>query len=1140
MRLTLFLLFIALFEISASGYSQSTKISLHFDNATIAEVFSEIRTKTEFKILYMNSEIDLQRKISIQVNNKRIERILNILFDKTDIVYEIVGKQIVLRLEPKIGVVSPKLVLKQEAYTTQQQTEIKGTVTDKDGTPLPGVNIVEKGTSNGVSADFDGNYSIEVSNQSAILVFSSLGFSSKEITVGDQSTINVSLAEDTEQLGEVVVTALGISREKKSLGYAVTKVSGDVISLVKESNVASALAGRVAGVVVTKSTSGAGGGTRVVIRGNNSLKGNNQPLYVVDGVPIDNSTLATAGSGEFSVPDLGDGISDINPDDIESISILKGPNAAALYGSRAANGVIIITTKKGKSGTGLGVSFTSSVTFETPLVLPEYQNEYGRGTDGIFPQIASSDDLKTQVNTVAGTSSWGPKFDGSSRLAYNGKQRPYVAQPNNVSDFFETGSSLVNTLALTGSSENSSVRFSYTNTDIGSILPNSSVKKNNFNLRGFTKLSDKLTLDAKVTYFIQEAQNRPSQGTEGVMAYLWPLARNVNIDDVKNFQDIQNPIDPNDIYRVIAPTSSGGNPYWVLQNDFNGDKRKRISGFVKLDYKFTDWLSGFARAGTDAISQDRQGYTAVGHHFFGEGRISYRQDDRTETNYDALLMFNKRFSDTFSVTANLGGNLRRSSVIKSGSNGFDFKIPGKFFLSNTDGSRITAFQSDLIEKRVNSVYGSVSLAYNDTFFLDLTGRNDWSSALAAENRSFFYSSAGISILLNNLFNMKGSVVDLLKLRGSIASVGNDTDSQQIVNLFSVAANGYLGVIQVNRPNIKFSKSLRPEDITTSEFGLEFKMFKNRFYGDFSYYNISTKDLIFDVPVDPGTGFSHFRENIGEISNKGFEILLGGTPVQNENFSWDVSANISKNENKLVSLIEGQENFRFSSSNSGVVDVRAQVGEGYGDIYTTTWLRNDAGQLIVTAEGRPQATSEREKFGNYQPDFSGGFSNTFRYKDFTLNALIDFRIGGEVYSGTDAALDATGVSERSLQYRETGILVDGVIDDGSGNFTQNTTTISAQDYWGAASNIGSEYVYDQTNVRLRELSLTYNLPSKFLKDTFVQRVSFSAIGRNLLFIYKNVDNFDPESSYSTGNLGQGVLYFALPTTKSLGLSLNVNF
>ncbi|MCL6274653.1 SusC/RagA family TonB-linked outer membrane protein [Muricauda sp. 2012CJ35-5] len=1020
-----------------------------------------------------------------------------------------------------------------------QGTTVSGTVTDTStGTPIPGVTVVEKGTSNGTSTDFDGNYTITVSNGSAVLVFTSIGFTDQEIAVGGQSSINVSLAEDVELLDEVVVTALGITREKKSLGYSVTEVDGSAVSLAKEPNVVNSLAGKVAGVVVSQGTAGAGSGSRVVIRGNNSITGNNQPLYVVDGVPIDNSALgAPTGSGQFNIGNLGDGVSDLNPDDIESLSVLKGPNAAALYGSRASNGVIIITTKKGSLNKGLGVSITSNALFEDPLVLPEYQNEYGRGTDGNFPQINPDDPLATQVNTVAGAGSWGPRFDGSQQLAYNGQQRAYVAQPNNVKDFFETGTSFINTVALSAGGEKASVRFSYTNSDIESILPNSGIDRDNFNLRAFANLTDKLTLDTRVTYFLQTARNRPNQGTEGVAAYLWPLARNVSLTDLQVFQDIENPINPNDIYRVIAPTSSGGNPYWILQNDFNGDRRTRISGFAKLQYQFNDWLSAFVRVGTDDITQDTESITRVGHHFFGDGRIRFSKNDRTETNYDFLFMFNKDLSEKFNLTANAGANALRFSTIRSSANGDNFKIPGRPLLDNTE--EIFASQGQRIQKSINSVYGSASLSYNDAYYLDLTARNDWSSALAEDNRSYFYSSASLSVLLNETFDL-GNSIDLLKVRGSIATVGNDTDPQQLVNTFRIAANGFLDNVVVSRQNTLFSESLRPEEVTSTELGLELRALGNRLYADFSYYNIKSTDLIFDVPLGTGAGFENFRTNVGEITNKGFEILVGGVPVQTQNFSWDTSLNIARNKNELVSLVEGQDFFNFSSDNGGTVSVVGRAGEGFGDIETTTWLRNDQGQLIVTAEGRPQATSEREKFGNYQPDFSGGFTNTFRYKNFTLNTLIDFRVGGEVYSFTDAALDASGVSEKSLQFRESGILVDGVIDNGDGTFTPNTTTISAQDYWGAVSNIGSEYVFDQTNFRLREVSLSYSFPGKLLENTFIQSATLSAVGRNLLFLYKKADNFDPESSYSTSNFAQGVLFYALPTTRSFGLSLNVNF
>jgi TonB-linked SusC/RagA family outer membrane protein len=1029
------------------------------------------------------------------------------------------------------------LVLLLSGTSLLSQT-ITGNVADIGGSPLIGATVLESNSENGTVTDLDGNFTLDLSGVSNQLIFSYIGYQTVTVEAVEGDPMSITLYEGVG-LDEVVIGALGISREKKSLGYAVTELGGSEFSLVKESNVASSLAGKVAGVVVYKNTSGVGGAARVIIRGNNSLSGNNEPLYVVDGVPIDNSNLAGSSAAEYRVPDLGNGISDINPDDIESMSILKGPNAAALYGSRASNGVVLITTKKGTVGKGLGVSISSSTTFENPLVLPKYQNEYGRGSDGNFPQINPSDNLATQVNTVSSASSWGPKFDGSSQLAYNGEQREYTAQPDNVKDFFETGVSLINTLALSGSTDKSSVRFSYTNSDLSGILPNSGVKRNNFNLRGFTKLGDKLSLDTKITYFQQEAENRAVQGTEGIAAYVLGLARNVRTEDLKTYQNITNPINADDPYRVIAPTSSGGNPYWMLFENSNSDSRKRVQGFAKLTYEFNDWLSAFVRAGTDDISQDLENVVANGNHFFGAGQLGFRSTTRSDTNYDFLLMLKKRLSDRFTLSANAGGNARHNKFIQSSINGFDFKIPGRYFLSNTDGSKLTASQSDLIEKKVNSLYGSTSLSFEDKIYLDFTARNDWSSALAAENRSYFYNSVSLSVLLDQFLDL-GPSVDLLKLRASTANVGNDTDPQQIINLFSVASNGYLGNVQINRPNIRFSESLRPEDIGTVELGLEFKLFQNRIYGDMSYYQINTKDLIFDVPVDPGTGFSFFRENIGEISNKGFELLIGGAPVSNSKFRWDVSANISKNNNKLISLIEGQDNFQLTSSNSGVVDVRAQVDEGFGDIYTTTWLRNDDGQLLLTAEGRPQATSEREKFGNFQPDFTGGLTNVFSYGNFRLTTLVDFRFGGEVYAFTESQLDASGASERTLQYREEGVVVEGVIEEMDGTFTPNTTSISAQDYWGAVSGIGSEYVYDQTNIRLRELGLSYRIPKDALNGLGINSATISIIGRNLLFLHKKVDNFDPESSYATGNFGQGVLFYSLPTTRSLGFSLNVNF
>jgi TonB-linked SusC/RagA family outer membrane protein len=1008
-----------------------------------------------------------------------------------------------------------------------QEKSISGTVTSKsDGSAMPGVSVVVKNSTRGTETDFDGNYSIKAS-VGDVLTFSFVGMKSSSVTItSNSSKVNVALEDGDNLLDEVVVTALGISREKKSLGYSVSNLKGDAVSLAKESNVVNSLAGKVAGVVITQSASGPAGGTRVVIRGNNSITGNNQPLYVVDGVPIDNSGNGSAngsGTSEYSRSDLGTGVSDINSDDIESISILKGPNAAALYGSRASNGVVLITTKKGNTGKGLGISYSSNISVQSPLLLPNYQNQYGRGVNGAFA---------ADLSQLKSSGSWGPKFDGSQQLYYNGENRAYSAQPNNVKDFFRTGSSVVNTIAISKSTENSSLRFSYSNSKMEGMLPNSSVKRNNFNVRAFSKITDKFTLDAKVTYFLQGAKNRASQGTEGVMAYLYGLGRNEDINDLKNYQDLTQG------YGVISTTASGGNPYWILNQDKNEDFRKRITGFAKAQYDFNDNFKAFVRVGTDVVDHETESVSATGHHFAPNGAIGYSTFDTSETNYDFLLMYNKNINEDFNLTANFGGNALHSTSKFSSIRGEDFKIPGKQFIANTDPEKLRVSQTELVEKKVNSVYGSASLAYKGMAYLDITGRNDWSSALAAENRSYFYKSASLSLLLNKVFNIESEHINFTKLRLSYANVGNDTGPHQTVNLFNVASNGYLGNVTVSSPNVKLSTSLRPEDVTSTEVGFEIKALKNRLFADFTYYSINSKDLIFNVPVDPATGFTHFRENVGEITNNGFELMIGGTPIKTDNFEWNLSANIAGNKNKLVSLIEGQDFFQFTSNNSGTIDVRAQVGEGFGDIYGTDWKRADDGQLLLTASGRPQATSERVKLGNYQPDFTGGITNTVNYKNLSLNFLVDFRIGGQVYSGTDSALDAGGVSTRSLEHRD-GVTLDGVWDD-NGTLKPNTTSITGQQYWGAVSGIASEYVFDQTNVRLREVSLSYKFSPKTLSKTFIKNASLSLTGRNLFFIYKKSENFDPESSYSTSNFAQGVLYYNLPTASSVGLNLNVKF
>ena len=1023
-----------------------------------------------------------------------------------------------------------------------QDSTVSGKVSStKDGTAIPGVNVVIKGTTNGTTTDMDGNYKLSVPANST-LVFTYIGFTDQEIAVGNQSVISVDMTEDITQLGEVVVTAFGVEREKKSLGYSVSTVGSEDIATVKSSNFVNSLNGRVAGVQITQSTSGPAGGARVTIRGNSSLTGNNQPLYVVDGVPVDNSGFGSAngdGTAEYERVDYGTGISDINPDDIESVSVLKGPNAAALYGSRAANGVIMITTKKGTSRQGLGVTFSSTTTFSNPMTLPKYQNEYGQGTLGA-PDLDDGDPT-TPINFSGG--SWGGKLDNSQQVYWDnpdGTTKAYTAQPDNVKDFFRTGTSFINTLAIQGGNEKVTSRFSYTNNNTNSIMDNSYVQKHNFNLRTNVNLTDKFSLDVKGTYFTQFAKNRAKQGTEGIMSLLYTAPRNLIMDDYRVYK--------NDDGSYNSYASGRGNPFWVLNNDLSEDTRNRFSGFAKLNYEFTDFLSAFARVGTDQVSQRIERVEQPGHWYYATGRFNYTLNQVAETNADFLVMFDNNLGSSMHLNLNVGANHRSSTSYAFGVRGEDFKIPSR--PTTASAAITTPTYTPLVEKVVNSAYFSASLSYNDLVYFDFSGRNDWSSALPSENRSYFYPSASLSFMVGEVLDPNQDFFSYLKLRGGWAQVGNDTGPYQLENSFNLqsAESSYNGQTILTRPSVYNDPGLRPESITSTEIGFESKMYNNRLYFDFDYYNIKSEDLIQTIPVSGLSGYTSIHTNVGEVNNKGFEFLIGGTPVQNSNLTWDVSLNFSQNKNTLVSLVDGIDNFIFTTTNANPqVTVQATVGGGYGEIWGSDYQRTDAGQIITDASGRPLATASSEKvlLGNYQPDFTSGLSNTLAYKNFNLRLLIDGRFGGELYSGTDARLDAAGVSEKTLEFREGGTIVDGVVDDGTGtpespNYIPNTVNITAQEYWGSYTGVAANNMISQTNVRLREMSLTYNFPTSMLAGTFINQASFGLIGRNLFYIYKDSEHFDPESSYSTSNNAQGVLFYNLPTTRTIGFNINVKF
>ena len=1020
------------------------------------------------------------------------------------------------------------LILLSSAMSAQET--ISGTITDENGVPLPGATIVVVETNDGTTTDFDGNYSINASEGQTILL-SYVGYETLTLKVSDDSNFDISLKQ-SGALDEIVVTALGISREKKSLGYSVTEVDGDNVNTIKDNNLASSLTGKVAGLQVSAAGS-LGSGSRITIRGNSSLSGNSQALIVVDGMPI-NASLPLSNDGgqreagsnneggqpSFEPSIAGGGISDINPDDVESISVLKGPAASALYGSRAGNGVILVTTKKGSSSDRLGVTLKTNLYVDNPMFLPDFQNQYGQGTLSA-PNLARS---------AGGWSdrSWGGKLDGSQQPYYDGTTKAYSAQSNNVEDFFRSGVRAITSLSLDKRSEAGSVRFSYTNNSSESIVEGSDLNSHNFNLRGVANLSDKLTIDAKATYFTQEVLGRASTvGAQGLIGNLYEIPRNVAIDDMRNYQ-MANPGTPSEFRVITYGDGLRGNPFWQSQHDYSSVRRNRFLAYTKINYEFTDWLSAFVRIGADVTNVRDNEIKKPGHHNLNDGSMILQESQFGELNSEFLLTAKYEFTDKLNAVANLGGNLSRRSSEGMMIFGSDFKIPTKFFVANLNTVNAPV-EAPLAIKKVNSAYGSVNLGYDNFLYLDGSVRNDWSSTLSEDNRSYTYSSVSLSAILNRYIDPEQNFFNLVKLRASLAQVGNDTDPYQLIQTYNVPGQGYRGLTTLSNSPVKFNPDLKPETVTSSEFGLELSMLSNKLTLDLTVYDIETKDLIFDVPVAASTGYTFNRSNIGLVSNKGLEIALGADLIDINNFSWNTSLFYSANKNKVEELVDGLDNFTYNTSSDNNIAVKATVGGSIGDIYGRVLTGETDASGIPTASAAPT-----ELLGNAQPDFLAGWSNTIRYKDFSMSFLIDARIGGQIYSQTSAGLDRAGVSKRSLQYRD-GVTVSG---NNTATGAPNTESISGEEYWTAMANVSGEYIYDQDNVRLRELSIGYNVPGVDIIG--LQSANIQLVGRNLFFLSKSADDIDPEAMLGTSIGVQGMSHYAMPTLTSLGLNVTLNF
>jgi TonB-linked SusC/RagA family outer membrane protein len=1039
-----------------------------------------------------------------------------------------------------------------------QSVKISGVVTARsDGQPLPGVSVGIKGSTAGTQTDIQGKFTLDA-KANDVLRISYIGFTTQEIPVtNDGVALQIVLQEAPNSLNEVVVTALNISKDKKSLGYAVQGLKSKDISEAKETNLVNALSGKIAGVQVTGSQ-GDMGSSRIVIRGETSVSGNNQPLFVVDGVIVDNSQFqGTNGSRDFQ-----NAISDLNSEDIESVTVLKGPNAAALYGSRAAAGVILIKTKTGKGTKGLGITINSNTSFATLKVFPDYQNQFGQGSNGKFSYV---DGKGGGVNDGV-DESWGPALDGRliPQFFSNGTPVPFEAHPNNVRDFFNTGVTLNNGVALAGSGEKFDYRLSYNNLHQTGVVPNSSQGRNSFLLNSTFRPNSKLTITTIANYIKDDADNLPGaygrRATSTMLQFTW-FGRQVDINRLKDYRDANgNNFNWNNSYY--------SNPYFVAYENTVAQHKNRIIGSVELNYKIIDGLSANFRTGTDYYNDRRKIKVAYGTN--GTPFGSYEEDAYTvnETNTEGRLQYTKKLNKDFSFDGFIGGNI--STILNEQNDQIAPKlaVAGLYTLSN---SRDPLVSSNYYGKlKTYSYFASAQIGFRNYAFLNFTGRNDWSSTLPAANLSYFYPSVNGSLVLSEALDWKGDVLSYLKLRGGWSKVGKATTPYQLINTYNFTAP-FGANPQQNAANIYLNPDLKPETTTSGEAGFEAGFLKDRIRLDVSVYNTNSVNQILNVDVSQSTGYSQKLINGGRINNKGLEVQLSATPVKANDFTWDVTVNYSRNKSKVVSLDATGQLQSYILGTNRTVQVLAAVGQPYGTLFGTSYTRDASGQIIVSENGTPVVNNTKKYLGKYTPNWLGSINNSFSYKGINLSFLVDARIGGSIYSNTNRTGTYTGVLTSTLPGRgaanggisyyypgnntaatavqvsagtaapagvtvyDDGMVFKGVKADG----TANTTIVPAQSYYKGFTNVDEAFVYSASYVKLREVKIGYTFPSQWVKGIGLQSATVSLVGRNLWIIHKNVPNIDPETAFNTGN-GQGLEDLTLPTVRNIGFNVNLKF
>ena len=1075
---------------------------------------------------------------------------------------------------------------------------VTGVVKDaSSGEPIPSVSVKVKGSDNAVITNFDGVYSIKAGN-GAVLVFSSMGYATQEASVTG-NTLNVSLAVSTNKLDEVVVTALGISREKKSVGYAIQEVGGTEVSKVKDANFMSSLSGKVAGVNIRQSGT-MGGSANVVIRGYKSLTGNNQALFVVDGIPISNQITNTGsqqtGRGGY---DYGNAAMDINPEDIEKVSVLKGAAATALYGARAANGVILITTKKGTKRNGLGVSVTSGYTVGSvnPDTYVRYQNQYGGGygqyygpdtiagypTNGYMVAYdVDGDGIDDPCTPTTEDASFGLAFDPNfmvytweslyPELSTYGQKSAHVAGANNPLYFFEQSATMNNSVAIDGGNNNGSFRLSATQFSTKGIVPGSSLKRNNFSFTGSLKASDKLTVSTTAQFIQQSGRGRYGTGYDSRNPnQSFRQWFNVGVDMAKQKEAYEltgknitwNPFGYGYGDDALRPIYFD-NPYFSVLENYQTDQRNRLIGNMMANYKINDWLDFMGRASVDTYSELQEERAAVGSvEIPGYTR---RNRNVTETNIDLILTANKIFgaNDEFSFNGRVGSNIRRNTVeaISASTNG-GLVVPGVYALSNSvntpNAPSETAYQIG-----VNGLFAAASVGYKNFLYVDLTGRQDVSSTLPTANNTFFYPSATMSLIFSELMDV--DAISFGKLRVNYAEVGADAPAQALADAYNMGT-AFGSTSLASAPSTSNNSSLLPENTKSTEAGLEMMFFKNRVGFDVSWYDQTSENQIMPAKVSSASGQIYKYVNAGVINNQGVELSLSATPIQSADFEWNTNLNWTKNKNMVVSLFEGAENLQLAGVQGGVT-IEARPGEAYGVIYGTTHVRDAEGRPVVydmpsQYGGVRYLVGEKDVIGNINPDWFAGWNNAFRYKNWTASVLLDMQMGGDFFSLDTYYGFATGIYDISAGTNDLGNPVRDLANDGGGYKLTNVaywdgSTVDGDgnpsgfdtgDYYadmhyygnalGYARNAREYHVWDASFIKLREVALNYSVPASYLGSTGIKGLDVALTGRNLAILWKNNPYSDPEAGLSAGNV-QGYQSGAYPAVREVGVNVKLKF